>query len=48
MANPIITIQMKDGGVMKAELYPDIAPATVKNFVDLAAKGFYFMAAYYS
>ena len=41
MANPIITIQMKDGGVMKAELYPDIAPATVKNFVDLAAKGFY-------
>ena len=41
MANPIITIQMKDGGVMKAELYPEIAPATVKNFVDLAAKGFY-------
>ena len=32
---------MKDGGVMKAELYPDIAPITVKNFVDLAAKGFY-------
>ena len=41
MANPIITIQMKDGGIMKAELYPDIAPETVKNFVDLAAKGFY-------
>ncbi|MBR2821434.1 MAG: peptidylprolyl isomerase [Clostridiales bacterium] len=41
MANPIVTIQMKDGGVMKAELYPDIAPVTVKNFVDLAAKGFY-------
>ncbi|MBQ6017155.1 MAG: peptidylprolyl isomerase [Clostridiales bacterium] len=41
MANPIVTIQMKDGGVMKAELYPDIAPITVKNFVDLAAKGFY-------
>ena len=41
MANPIITIQMKDGSVMKAELYPDIAPATVKNFVDLAGKGFY-------
>ena len=41
MANPIITIQMKDGGVMKTELYPEIAPATVKNFVDLAAKGFY-------
>ena len=41
MANPIVTIQMKDGGVMKAELYPEIAPITVKNFVDLAAKGFY-------
>ena len=41
MANPIVTIKMKDGGVMKAELYPDIAPITVKNFVDLAAKGFY-------
>ena len=41
MANPIVTIQMKDGGVMKAELYPDIAPITVKNFVDLATKGFY-------
>jgi len=41
MANPIVTIQMKDGGVMKAELYPEIAPATVKNFVDLASKGFY-------
>ena len=32
---------MKDGGVMKAELYPDIAPESVKNFVDLASKGFY-------
>ena len=41
MANPIVTIQMKNGGVMKAELYPDIAPETVKNFVDLAGKGFY-------
>ena len=41
MANPVITIQMKDGGVMKAELYPEIAPITVKNFVDLSAKGFY-------
>lgn len=41
MANPIITIQMKDGGVMKAELYPEIAPETVKNFVELASKGFY-------
>ena len=41
MANPIVTIQMKDGGVMKAELYPEIAPETVKNFGDLASKGFY-------
>ena len=41
MANPIVTIQMKDGGVMKAELYPEVAPASVKNFVDLASKGFY-------
>ena len=41
MANPIVTIQMKDGGVMKAELYPEIAPVTVQNFIDLAAKGFY-------
>ncbi|MCR4731192.1 MAG: peptidylprolyl isomerase [Saccharofermentans sp.] len=41
MANPIVTIQMKDGGVMKAELYPEIAPITVQNFIDLASKGFY-------
>lgn len=41
MSNPIITIQMKDGSIMKAELYPEIAPETVKNFVDLASKGFY-------
>ena len=41
MANTIVTIQMKDGGVMKAELYPEIAPETVKNFIDLASKGFY-------
>lgn len=41
MANPIVTIQMKDGGIMKAELYPEIAPESVKNFVDLASKGFY-------
>ncbi|MCH4153616.1 MAG: peptidylprolyl isomerase [Saccharofermentans sp.] len=41
MANPIITIQMKSGDVMKAELYPDTAPVTVQNFIDLAGKGFY-------
>lgn len=39
--NPIVTITMKGGDVMKLELYPDIAPETVKNFVDLAGKGFY-------
>ncbi len=41
MSNPIVTIQLKNGGVIKAELYPDIAPETVKNFIDLAGKGFY-------
>ncbi len=41
MANPIITIQMKSGDVMKAELYPDTAPVTAQNFIDLAGKGFY-------
>ena len=39
--NPIVTITMKDGGVMKLELYPDIAPITVDNFVSLVKKGFY-------
>ena len=41
MKNPIVTITMEDGSVMKAELYPDIAPNTVKNFVDLINRGFY-------
>ena len=39
--NPIVTITMKDGGVMKLELYPDVAPNTVKNFISLANAGFY-------
>ncbi len=39
--NPIVTITMKDGGVMKLELYPDVAPNTVKNFISLANSGFY-------
>lgn len=39
--NPIITITMEDGGQMKAELYPDIAPNTVNNFISLIKKGFY-------
>ena len=41
MANPIVTITMENGDVMKAELYPEIAPNTVNNFVSLAKKGFY-------
>ncbi|MGI6010810.1 MAG: peptidylprolyl isomerase [Ruminococcus sp.] len=41
MSNPIITIQMENGDVMKAELYPDIAPNTVNNFISLVKKGFY-------
>ena len=41
MANPIVTITMADGGVIKAELYPDVAPNTVNNFISLVKKGFY-------
>ncbi len=41
MANPIVTITMKNGDVMKAELYPEIAPNTVNNFISLIKKGFY-------
>ena len=41
MSNPIFTITMTDGGVMKGELYPDVAPQSVYNFIDLANKGFY-------
>lgn len=39
--NPIATIEMENGDVMKVELYPEIAPNTVKNFISLANKGFY-------
>ncbi|MBQ1546883.1 MAG: peptidylprolyl isomerase [Lachnospiraceae bacterium] len=38
---PIVTIEMENGDVIKAELYPDIAPNTVKNFISLVSKGFY-------
>lgn len=41
MANPIVTFTMADGGVMKAELYPEVAPNTVNNFISLVQKGFY-------
>ncbi|MGN0205258.1 MAG: peptidylprolyl isomerase [Coprococcus sp.] len=41
MANPIVTITMTNGDVMKAELYPEIAPNTVNNFISLVQKGFY-------
>ena len=40
-ANPIVTITMDNGDIMKAELYPDIAPNTVNNFISLVKKGFY-------
>ena len=39
--NPIVTIKMKNGKIMKAELYPEIAPNTVRNFVSLVNKGYY-------
>ncbi len=41
MANPIVTITMENGDVIKAELYPEIAPNTVNNFISLIKKGFY-------
>ena len=39
--NPIVTIEMENGGIIKAELYPEVAPNTVNNFVSLVSKGFY-------
>ena len=41
MKNPIVTFEMADGGVIKAELYPETAPQSVRNFVSLVQKGFY-------
>lgn len=41
MSNPIVTITMENGDVMKAELYPETAPNTVRNFISLIQKGFY-------
>ena len=39
--NPIVTITMEDGSIIKVELYPEIAPNTVANFISLVKKGFY-------
>lgn len=41
MSNPIVTIEMENGKLIKAELYPGIAPNTVNNFLSLASKGYY-------
>ena len=41
MANPIVTITMENGDVIKAELYTKIAPNTVNNFISLVKKGYY-------
>ncbi len=39
--NPIVTFEMENGGVMTAELYPEVAPNTVNNFISLVKSGFY-------
>ena len=39
--NPIVTIEMENGGIIRAELYPDVAPNSVNNFISLIRKGFY-------
>ena len=41
MSNPIVTFEMENGKVFKAELYPEVAPNTVNNFLSLVRKGFY-------
>lgn len=41
MQNPIVTFKIKDGGTIKAELYPEKAPNTVNNFISLVKSGFY-------
>lgn len=39
--NPVVTIEMENGGTIKVELYPEYAPNTVNNFISLVSKGFY-------
>lgn len=41
MANPVVTFEMENGDIMKAELYPEIAGNTVRNFISLVKKGYY-------
>lgn len=41
MNNPVVTIEMESGNSIKIELYPDVAPNTVRNFISLVQKGFY-------
>lgn len=41
MQNPVVTIEMENGKAIKVELYPEIAPNTVNNFISLVKKGFY-------
>ena len=41
MSNPIVTFEMENGDIIKAELYPKVAPNTVNNFISLVSKGFY-------
>lgn len=39
--NPIVTFEMEDGSIMRAELYPDVAPISVNNFISLIQSGYY-------
>jgi len=41
MSNPVVTFEMENGKKIVAELYPEIAPNTVNNFISLVKKGFY-------
>ena len=41
MANPVVTFEMENGDIMKAELYPEVAPNTVNNFISLVKNGYY-------